>query len=231
MHPEESNPVGQPWGQTAVPSNENNISSQPQPQPQSQPQPVVSQFDPPREQSVEEVQQPVPVTPQAFLQETAQASQANTSDSVAPVPVVQVLSPRGVEYVMLTIALFTAAIGLTAALLCLVNGQTGIISLSVPVALLLTGLPIFAALFIRLKRAELAAPSLKLDQSKRRSTQATQIISFIVSLFTLVSLIVSIFIAIGGEADSLGKSIASALIVFIIFTGILAYYWWDEHRA
>ena len=180
--------------------------------------------------------QPQPVPSGLFSQDIPRGTHApqpstNVDDPVTPMPVVQVLSPRGVEYVMLTIALFTAAIGLTSALLCLVNGQTSLMSLSLPAALLLVGLPVFAALFLRLKRAELKNPSLKLDQSKRRSTQTTQIISFLVSILTLVGLIVTIFAAIGGETESIGKAIASALIVFVIFTGILAYYWWDEHRA
>lgn len=151
-------------------------------------------------------------------------------ESVVPMPVVQVLSPRGVEYVMLTISLFTGAIGLVSVLLCLINGQTSLISLSLPVSLLIVGLPLFAALFLRLKKAELINPDLKLDQSKRRSTQATQIISFIVSLFTVVGLFVSVFAAISGTAEGIGKAIASAFIVLIVFGGILAYYWRDEHQ-
>lgn len=183
------------------------------------------------------VSSPGPESPSIGQPQFTPASESyNTSlgstehDPVVPTPVVQVLSPRGVEYVMLTISLFTAAIGLTAILLCLVNGQTGLMSLSLPVSLLIVGLPIFAALFLRLKKAELADPRLKLDQSKRRSTQATQIISFVVSLFTVVGLFVSIFATISGEGEGAGKAIASAFITLIIFGGILAYYWWDEHR-
>lgn len=174
---------------------------------------------------------PLPQTNKSGLFGTTDTLNSTSPDSVVPTPVVQVLSPRGVEYVMLTIALFTAATGLTAILLCLVNGQTGLMSLSLPVSLLIVGLPIFAGLFLRLKKAELNNPSLKLDQSKRRSTQTTQIISFIVSLFTVVGLLVSIFAAISGSAGDVGKGVASALITLIIFGGILAYYWWDEHRG
>lgn len=159
-----------------------------------------------------------------------QVSEDPDQPDVAPIPVVHVLSPRGVEYVMLTIALFTGAIGLTAILLCLVYGETGFSSLSFPIAMLLVGLPLFAGFFLRLKGAELDAPRLKLDQSKRRSTQFTQIVSFLVCLGALLGLLSSVFAAIGGDVDDIGKAIGAAIIILIVFGGILAYYWWDEHK-
>lgn len=235
-----------------IPKNKRgNVSMPPQPnedispsyQPQPQDTPVVSTFSPQSAGSSYEatpgqvsdnkpyVTPPQPANPVSYNStELVNNVEAVDQASVVPTPVVQVLSPRGVEYVMLTIALFTSAIGLVSILLCLVNGQTSLVSLSLPVSLMLVGLPIFAGLFLRLKKAELNNPSLKLDQSKRRSTQTTQIVAFIVSLFTLVGLFVSIFAAISGTMDNLGKTIASTLIVFIVFGGILAYYWWDEHR-
>jgi hypothetical protein len=151
---------------------------------------------------------------------------------VNPQPVVQVLSPRGVEYVFLTISLFTAAIGLTSGLLASLNGQIKYTTLSFPSALLIVGLPIFGWLFLRLKKAELREPSAALDASKRRSTQSIQIITFVVTLFSLIGLVAAIFAKMGGQlSTSLGKIVLDILVLLIIFGGILAYYWHDEHRG
>lgn len=236
QNPEDNQPSFNGGGQQPLANVVVPAPTPPQPEP-SFPQSQDTQFTtvPPTQHPnapyVSQNETPLPQTNKSDLFGTTDTLNSTSPDPVVPTPVVQVLSPRGVEYVMLTIALFTAAIGLTAILLCLVNGQTGLMSLSLPVSLLIVGLPIFAGLFLRLKKAELNNPSLKLDQSKRRSTQTTQIISFVVSLFTVVGLLVSIFAAISGSAGDVGKGIASALITLIIFGGILAYYWWDEHRS
>lgn len=157
------------------------------------------------------------------------ASQAPST--LVPQAVVQVLSPRGVEYVFLTIALFTAAFGLASALLSVVNGQFGYATLSFPVSLLLVGLPIFASLFLHLKKSELRNPSLALDPSKRRSTQVTQVISFVICLFSLVGLVVALFSKMGGQLNtSVGKILLDVGVIVLVFGAILFYYWRDEHQ-
>lgn len=146
-------------------------------------------------------------------------------------PVVQVLSPRGVEYVFLIITLFTGAIMLGALLISLINGQSGFSVLSYPLAGLIISLPVFSWLFLRLKKAELNDPSLKLDASKRRSTQFTQIVAFLVSFFTLIGFIGLLFATMGGDyKESLWKTILDVLVVELIAGGILFYYWRDEHQ-
>lgn len=153
------------------------------------------------------------------------------NNSLNPQAVVQVLSPRGVEYVFLTISLFTAAFGLASALISTVNGQFGYATLSFPVALLLVGLPVFAALFLRLKKAELNNPDLALDPSKRRSTQVTQVICFVICLFSLIGLVVAIFSKIGGQLHtSVGKILLDVGVLLLVFGAILFYYWRDEHQ-
>ncbi len=155
-----------------------------------------------------------------------------TSLSLTPQPVVNVLSPRGVEYVFLAITLFSGAIGLVTALLALVNGQTSFSVLAFPTAVLLVSVPIFALLFLRLKNAELSDPSLRLDASKRRTTQFIQIVSFVVCFFTLIGFLVFIFSKISGDYDgSLVKAFLNVLVILIVSGGILAYYWRDEHRS
>src|SRR3989338_7106899 len=112
----------------------------------------------------EEARQPVPPTFQA------------QPPLVEPVPVVRVLSVRGVEYTMMTIALWFSATGLAWALLNLLNGSYNFSFLVVPVSILISSLPLFALFFIRLKRAELANPALRFEPSKRRLSQMTQVL-------------------------------------------------------
>ena len=151
---------------------------------------------------------------------------------VTPQPVVKVLSPRGVEYVFMTIALLTAAIGLVYALLALVNGQTKFAVLYFPLSLLLVAVPVFSWLFLRLKQAELVDPAARLDASKRRSTQFIQIITFLVCFFTLISFLSIIFAKVSGSyTGSIFKVILDVLVILLVTGGILFYYWNDEHKA
>lgn len=162
-----------------------------------------------------------------------QNNQPDPSVGISPQAVVRVLSPRGVEYVFMTIALFTGASALISILIALVNGKTDFDVLEFPTAMLVVSLPIFAWLFLRLKKAEVNQPSLRLEPSKRRSTQFIQIASFVVCLFTLIGLLTAIFAKMSGASDggSMIKIILDALVILVVVGGILAYYWRDEHRA
>lgn len=169
-----------------------------------------------------------PAEPVTVAAPAAQAVPA----SMIPQPVVNVLSPRGVEYVFLVISLFTAAFGLAGGLLAAVNGALSFSGLSFPTALLIVSLPIFSWLFLRLKKAELLDPNAALDASKRRSTQTTQIICFLIVLFSLIGLVAALMAKMGGSlGESIGKVILDVLVLVAVFGGILTYYWRDEHKA
>jgi hypothetical protein len=175
--------------------------------------------------------EPAPFPQVSAMPVTPPAEPPKSPGGIVPQPVVKVLSPRGVEYVFLTIALFTGAIGLASALISLVNGKTDFSVLAFPAATLLVSVPVFAWLFLRLKKAELANPSLQLDPSKRRSTQFTQIFSFIVSFFTLIGCVSFIFAKMAGQYNgSILKVILDVLVILLVAGGILVYYWRDEHR-
>jgi hypothetical protein len=148
-----------------------------------------------------------------------------------PVPVVKVLSVRGVEYAMMSILLWFGAGSLTIILVSLINGMSGFEALAFPLAVLLVCLPGFAFLFLRLRAAELANPELRLEASKRRFSQITQIIAFLTCFFNFVA-VVYLFISMAGgtEIDSIGKVLGSAGVILVIAGGILYYYWIDEHR-
>jgi len=149
-----------------------------------------------------------------------------------PVPVVHTLSVRGVEYTMMTISLWLIAGALIWALLALLNDFRTFDVLSYPIALLLVCLPIFAFFFSRLKKSELANPDLRFDPSKRRLSQFTQIIAFVACLFNVVAFVYWVLRSFSGDYSfsSLGKSFLNLLVVLVVAGGVLAYYWFDEHR-
>jgi hypothetical protein len=152
--------------------------------------------------------------------------------NVIPQPVVRVLSPRGVEYVFMAIALVTGAIGLVSALLAIVNGNHSFSVLYFPLALLLVAVPVFSGLFLRLKQAELLDPSARLDASKRRTTQFLQISSFFICFFTLIGFLATVFAKVSGTyTGSLVKVVLDVLVILLVAGGILYYYWNDEHKA
>lgn len=204
-------------------------------------------IQPPRPAEATNISEPHPVsfTPNTVLPEvTPPVSSAVTEPghvrppldnsqpmSDMPVPVVQALSVRGVEYTMMTLLLWFTIGGLITILLSIINGDMGFSVLSVPLAILIISFPGFAALYVRLRRAELRNPELRLDPSKRRLSQFTQIIMFAVCVFNLIGFMYLVLQNIGGEASgSLLKSGLSVLSVLLISGGVLVYYWFDEHK-
>ncbi len=151
--------------------------------------------------------------------------------SDVPMPVIKVLSVRGVEYVMMSVALWFTAGSLIFMILMLINGMTSFDTLAFPLALLLVSLPIFALFFLRLRKAELQDPKLRMEPSKRRLSQITQILAFITCFFNLIAFVYSVLAKFGGaEGASIVKSFLGLLVVLAIAGGVLVYYWFDEHR-
>ena len=192
--------------------------------------PEVQNFEAPQNATVH-ISPDIPITPKSPPQTVNELAEYIPSVNVNPIPVVKVMSPRGVEYVFLTIALFTAAVALGGALISLFNGKYDFSVLALPASTLLVSLPTFAFFFLRLKKSELKNPALKLDVSKRRSTQFIQITTFLIVFFTLIGFIATIFYKMASQYNgSLLKLFLDVLVVILIAGGILAYYWRDEHH-
>ena len=160
---------------------------------------------------------------------TPQASDM-AGDHRESVPVVKVWSVRGVEYAIMSFTLWAIAISITWVPVALITGSTGFIALSPPLALLLVSLPIFAFFFLRLKKAELADPKMRVESTKRRFSQITQIVSFVVCFVSLLTIVSSILAAMGGESDNVGQTISSALVFLVVWGGLFMYYWRDERK-
>lgn len=151
-------------------------------------------------------------------------------NSDEPVAVVQVLSIRGVEYAMQAFMLWAGAFTLVSLVISLIQGERGFATLSMPLSILLVTLPIFGYLFIRLRKQELANPSLRLEASRRRFSVITQLVAFVASVVTLISLVNFALRAIGGEqVGSIWKFFASSLVALVVAKGIFLYYWLENH--
>jgi len=157
---------------------------------------------------------------------------ADYDAEVMPIAVVQVVSTRGVEYAMMTLALWLGATSLLGVLLSLINGGTSAAVLAFPASVLVVCLPVFSFFFLRLKKAELLNPELKVDPSKRRLTQFTQLIAFATCLFTLIAFVYFLISTISGVGGtSILKAILDVIAILVVAGGILAYYWVDEHKT
>jgi len=167
-----------------------------------------------------------------IIPSTASTSPQDMSTAdVMPQPVVKVLSPAGVEYVFMTVALLTTEFGLGSVLIALFNGKTSFSVLAYPAALLIVAVPVFAWLFLRLKKSELLNVGRRFDASKRRSTQFIQIFNFIITFFTTIGFIAAIFSKMAGQYNgSLVKLFLDVLVVWVVSGGVLVYYWLDEHK-
>ena len=148
------------------------------------------------------------------------------------VPVVKVYSVKGVEYGLMSFMVWFGGAALIWCLLALIEGEASFSMLAFPVALLLCSLPIFAYLFLRLRKGELADPKQRFEPTKRRFSQLTQFLSFFVVFSSFVQFVYTLVAQMGGqETESLAKSFGGFAVVLAVAGGIFAYYWMDEHRG
>jgi hypothetical protein len=167
--------------------------------------------------------------------------------SRAPQAVVQNFSTRGLEYIIMFIALAVSALALGSLLHSNVNnllgngdGSFASNTVSFASAALVVALPVLAVLFLRLKKAETADPALRHDASRKRAIQLTLVVTFLIGLGNIIFFVYSLMTGGGDQYDTnvLGSPAAGnllgdfihLLITLTIAGGIFAYYWLDEHR-
>jgi hypothetical protein len=169
------------------------------------------------------------------------------SAGVVPGAVVATYSTRGLEYFIMLISLGIAASSVASLLhssLDQLYGSTnqlyGTTLVSLSSAALVVTLPIFAFLFLRLKKAELENPMFKSDPSRKRAIQIMLVLTFLVGICNVISYLFAIFN--GGKEDTAYSLVATGqgtgvvgnalhmLITLVIAGSIFAYYWYDEHR-
>ncbi|HWZ65990.1 MAG TPA: DUF5671 domain-containing protein [Patescibacteria group bacterium] len=158
----------------------------------------------------------------------------HTSENAKPIAVVQNMSTRGIEYVIMFIALGASAISLGFLLHNMVDRSILNVNnfddsfISVSSAALLVSLPIFALLFLRLKRAELKDAALYHDPSRRKAIQLTLIITFLIGLYVVISYVYSLLNSINGT--NAVANLIHSFITLVISGGIFTYYWRDIHH-
>jgi len=174
--------------------------------------------------------------------EAAMAEQTlTTANQTQPIGVVKVFSTRGVEYYFMLIALAISATALATLLLSIAQElfgggsstfDTGVMAFTA--SALIVGFPIFAFLFLRLKKAELENPRLRLDQSRRRMVQIALIGSFIIGIFSTIGYLFTFLAAAFGGSDyevsDVGLMVADFVITLAIVGGIFTYFWLDSHK-
>jgi hypothetical protein len=166
-----------------------------------------------------------------------------------PVAVVQNLTTRGLEYIIMFIALGVTALALASLLHSDVNnlmgnGDAGTLGnnnvVPMATAALVVALPVLAVLFLRLKKAETLDPELHLDPSRKRAIQLTLVITFLIGLGNIIYFVYGLmagssnaneYNVVGAQSVTgpLGNFI-HLVITLIIAGGIFAYYWFDEHQ-
>lgn len=166
------------------------------------------------------------------INNTSLGSTQNASNdlSIESTPVVKVWSVRGLEYALMSFMLWFIASAITWVLVALINDQAGFAILSPALAILIVSVPIFSYLFLRLKKAELMDPALKKESSKRKFSQITQIVSFFIVFFSLITIVGSVLAQFGGDDVELGKTISSSLAFIVVWGSLLGYYWHEEHK-
>jgi hypothetical protein len=157
-----------------------------------------------------------------------------------PIAVTEQRTTRGLEYTIMFLAMAVTAVSLGALLHNLVDGAFGHATddngfVTYATAALIVSLPIFALLFLRLKRAEAKGPELRHDPSRRHSVQLTLIVTFLWGLFRLVAYIYSLLNPtndsyLGSNISSAGGNFLHTLITVGIAGLIFVYYWIDEHK-
>ena len=159
-----------------------------------------------------------------------------------PIAVVQNLSTRGFEYSIMFLSLWISAVSLGALGHIFVSdtfskasndyyyGDTNPLNTFFITALLVS-FPIFAWLFLRLKKAELGDANLRQDPSRRKLIHMTQLVSFI---FGMGYIIYFVFNLLNADRYNAGPSFAEqfshTLVTLAIAGGIFVYYWRDDHK-
>lgn len=149
-----------------------------------------------------------------------------------PTAVVKVLSVRGLEYLMMSLALWVGSFALAGILLSLINSGTSFDVLSFPVSSLVVATGLFTLFFRRLKKAELWDPNLRFDPSKRRLSQLTQVVAYIAVFISLIGIVYSTLAKLSSDlSQTYWKLLLDFVVVIAVAGGVLAYYWIDEHKV
>jgi hypothetical protein len=164
-----------------------------------------------------------------------------TDSQERPIAVVHNLSVRGFEYSIMFISLISSAFSLGGILNTFISNHfvttntsgysSGSDFTSFFTTLLVVVFPIFLILFFRLKKAELNNPTIRLDASRRRWLQFTELVAFVLGIGFIVAFVYQLLNYNADGSPPLIEQALKTLVVLLISGGIFTYYWLDEHRT
>lgn len=160
-----------------------------------------------------------------------------------PIAVVQNLSVRGFEYAIMFLTLWSVAISIIVLALSAVSdffnkaegsytyGQ-GNTANAFFITVLIVSFPIFAFMFLRLKKAEFEDPALKQDQSRRKLVQITQLLGFITAMGFTIYFIYSLISPndVSSGSPSALERLLDTLVAIAVAGGIFMYYWREDRN-
>lgn len=165
-------------------------------------------------------------------------------DANNPIPVVNNLSTKGFEYSIMFVSLWASAISLAIQVNTLISNAFASDSASdyydyssgvdtFWITVLVVFAPVFIALFVHLKRQELANPAQLKDPSRRRLSHFTQFLSFLTGAGILIYFIYSLMSGKVGQDGEMGYAelILHVLATLLITGSVFAYYWIEEHKS
>ncbi|MGI9027332.1 MAG: DUF5671 domain-containing protein [Candidatus Saccharimonadales bacterium] len=183
-----------------------------------------------------------PPPPPPLAQPISPASNLNN-----PIAVMNVSTTRGIEYLIMFIALWITATAIASLLHHSVETLSGIDGIYYGIAplaapALIVSLPIFGYLFLRLKKAEIEEPEIRKDPSRKRAIQLTLLVTFLIGIGKIIAYLFSLING-GGEGGGIFEDgyeteyvispiydILHAIITLGIAGGIFVYYWRDIHK-
>lgn len=187
-----------------------------------------------------------PETPPAAPHERSNP-QPSSTPAAQPEAVVERNTTLGLEYGVMFLALAIGAIALGSvahAYIDVIFGKQAYFNNPLANAAAIIALPVFAFMFLRLRRTEHAHPEVKADNSRRKWVQATLLISFIIGIGHTIWYVYNLMNGYSEPAYEYGYSesrsldqpsyqllqLGHLLVTLLIAGSIFTYYWIDEHK-
>ena len=162
---------------------------------------------------------------------------APPAKSSEPVRVVAYRSTAGLEYLILFLSLWIAAMALAAVLHGLVDtsfSRSDSFYENVNTfasAALVVSLPIFAGLFLNLKRKELRDPDIRRDVNRKNAVQLTLLVTFLIGIGKTIFYVYQLMnVGSAGSDYNFFAELLHTIITVGISGAIFVYYWRDDHK-
>lgn len=183
------------------------------------------------------------------------ATKVMPSSNDRPIAVVQSLSVRGFEYSIMFLSLWASAVAMIILGINTINDiydktngsytyGSGNSGSTLAITMLLVTFPVFAYMFLRLKKAEYNEPDLRHDSSRRKWTQLTMLVSFLSAVgFTIYFIYQLISPESAGStyfdegngtystsSTPILQRFFQTLVSLVVSGTIFAYYWREDRK-